>query len=109
MLPTMGDILTVRKSILPELVDDPTEQRFHRPQCSSSVTQGEFAAAQLIPKMLAQCLLVDLELLGAVRLSEAESRSVLDERALVCGRLKFCWHFPFRVAQPRDARALYGK
>jgi FMN-dependent NADH-azoreductase len=28
MLPTMGDILTVRKSILPELVDDPTEQRW---------------------------------------------------------------------------------
>jgi hypothetical protein len=33
-----------------------------------------------------QRLLVDLELLGAVSLSEAESRSVLDERALVCGR-----------------------
>jgi hypothetical protein len=31
--------------------------------------------------MLAQRLLVDLELLGAVSLSEAESRSVLDERA----------------------------
>src|SRR6202043_2142821 len=39
-----------------------------------------------IPEMLAQRLLVDLELLGAVSLSEAESRSVLDERALVCGR-----------------------
>jgi hypothetical protein len=32
-------------------------------------------------------------------LSEAESRSVLDERALVCGRHIFGWYFPFRVAQ----------
>ena len=58
--------------------------------------------------MLAQRLLVDLELLGAVSLSEAESRSVLDERALVCDRHIFGWYFPFRVAQLRDARALYG-
>jgi hypothetical protein len=36
----------------------------------------EFAAAQLVLEMLAQRLLVDLELLGAVSLSEAESRSV---------------------------------
>jgi hypothetical protein len=69
----------------------------------------EFAAAQLFPKMLAQRLLVDLELLGAVSLSEAESRSVLDERALVCGRHIFGWYFPFRVAQLRDARARGGK
>jgi hypothetical protein len=34
----------------------------------------------------------------AVSLSEAESRSVLDERALVCGRHIFGWYFPFRVA-----------
>ena len=44
-----------------------------------------------------------------VGLSEAESRSALDGRALVCGRLIFGWHFPFRVAQLRDARALYGR
>jgi hypothetical protein len=109
MLPTMGDILTVRKSILPELVDDPTEQRFHRPQCSSSVTQGEFAAAQLIPKMLAQCLLADAKLLGDVGLGETKSRGVLNERALGIGRLIFGWHLPFHVAQIRDARALDGK
>jgi hypothetical protein len=69
----------------------------------------EFAAAQLVLEMLAQRLLVDLELLGAVSLSEAESRSVLDERALVCGRHIFGWYFPFRVAQLRDARARGGK
>jgi hypothetical protein len=35
----------------------------------------------------------------------AESRSVLDERALVCGRHIFGWYFPFRVAQlPEAAR-----
>jgi hypothetical protein len=45
----------------------------------------------------------------AVSLSEAESRSVLDERALVCGRHIFGWYFPFRVAQLRDARARGGK
>jgi hypothetical protein len=39
----------------------------------------------------------------------AESRSVLDERALVCGRHIFGWYFPFRVAQLRDARARGGK
>src|SRR3984893_11496134 len=59
--------------------------------------------------MLAQRLLVDLQLLGDVGLSEAESRSVLDERALVCGRHIFGWHFPFRVSQLRDARARGGK
>src|SRR6476646_4384830 len=69
----------------------------------------EFAAAQLVLEMLAQRLLVDLELLGAVSLSEAESRSVLGERALVCGRHIFGWYFPFRVAQLRDARARGGK
>ena len=37
----------------------------------------------------------------AVSLSEAESRSVLDERPLDI----FGWYFPFRVAQLRDARA----
>jgi hypothetical protein len=47
--------------------------------------------------------------LGAVSLSEAESRSVLDERALVCGRHIFGWYFPFRVAQLRDARERGGK
>jgi hypothetical protein len=45
----------------------------------------------------------------AVSLSEAESRSVLDERALVRGRHIFGWYFPFRVAQLRDARARGGK
>ena len=59
--------------------------------------------------MLAQRPLVDLELLGDVGLSEAESRSVLDERSLVCGRHIFGWYFPFRVAQLRDARARGGK
>jgi Sodium/hydrogen exchanger family len=52
---------------------------------------------------------VPVELLGAVSLSEAESRSVLDERALVCGRHIFGWYFPFRVTQLRDARARGGK
>jgi hypothetical protein len=47
--------------------------------------------------MLAQRLLVDLELLGDVGLSDAESRSALDDRALVCGRHIFGWHFPFAV------------
>ena len=42
-------------------------------------------------------------------LRAAESRSVLDERALVCGRHIFGWYFPFRVAQLRDARARGGK
>jgi hypothetical protein len=55
--------------------------------------------------MLAQRLLVDLQLLGDVGLSGAESRSALGERALVCGRHIFGGHFPFRVAQLRDARA----
>ena len=45
----------------------------------------------------------------AVSLSEAESRSVLDERALVCGRHRFGGHFPLLIALLRDARALYGK
>jgi hypothetical protein len=58
---------------------------------------------------LAQRLLVDLELLGAVSLSEAESRSVLDERALGIGGLIFGGHFPLLIALLRDARALYGK
>jgi len=48
--------------------------------------------------------------LGALApLRAAESRSVLDERALVCGRHIFGWYFPFRVAQLRDARARGGK
>jgi hypothetical protein len=42
-------------------------------------------------------------------LRAAESRSVLDESALVCGRHIFGWYFPFRVAQLRDARARGGK
>src|ERR1700730_18147543 len=76
----------------------------------STPTDGfRLAFEQLVPEMLAQHLLVDLELLGAVSLSEAESRSVLDERALVCGRHIFGWYFPFRVAQLRDARAGGGK
>jgi hypothetical protein len=53
--------------------------------------------------------LADVELIGDVSLVDAKSRSVLDEGALIGSRLRFCWHFPFRVAQPRDARALYGK
>jgi hypothetical protein len=43
--------------------------------------------------MLAQRLLVDLQLLGDVGLSDAKSRGVLNERALVCGRHIFGWHF----------------
>jgi hypothetical protein len=39
--------------------------------------------------MLAQRLLVDLQLRGDVGLGEAESRSALDERALSVGRLIF--------------------
>ena len=46
---------------------------------------------------------------GKFGLGDAKSRSVLDERALVCGRHIFGWHFPFRVAQLRDARARGGK
>ena len=46
----------------------------------------EFAAAQLVLEMLAQRLLVDLELIGDFGLGDANGRSVLDERALVCGR-----------------------
>ena len=42
-------------------------------------------------------------------LRAAECRSVLDGRALVCGRHIFGWYFPFRVAQLRDARARGGK
>jgi hypothetical protein len=69
----------------------------------------EFAAVQLFPKMLAQPLLVDLELIGDVGLADAKSRGVLNESALVIGRHIFGGHFPFHVAQLRDARALYGK
>ena len=56
----------------------------------------EFAAAQLFPKMLAQRLLVDLELIGDFGLGDANGRSALDERALFGSRLIFGWHFPFR-------------
>ena len=42
----------------------------------------EFTAAQLIPKMLAQCLLADAKLLGDFGLGETKSRSALNERAL---------------------------
>jgi hypothetical protein len=47
--------------------------------------------------------------IGVVGLGDAESRSALDERALIGSRLIFGWHFPLRVAQPRDARARGGK
>ena len=43
----------------------------------------EFAAAQLSPKMLAQRLLVDLELIGDFGLGDANGRSALDEGALM--------------------------
>ena len=56
----------------------------------------EFAAAQLSPKMLAQRLLVDLELIGDFGLGDANGRSALDEGALFGSRLIFGWHFPFR-------------
>ena len=59
--------------------------------------------------MLAQRLLVDLQLLGDVGLCDSKSRGTLDERALICSRFIFGWHSPFHVAQIRDARALYGK
>jgi hypothetical protein len=47
--------------------------------------------------MFAQRLLVDLQLLGDAGLSEAESRSALDERALGIGRLLFGGHFPLLI------------
>jgi hypothetical protein len=47
----------------------------------------KLAAAQLTPKMLAQRLLADAKLIGDFGLCDAESRSPLDEGALVCGRL----------------------
>jgi hypothetical protein len=53
----------------------------------------EFAAAQLSPKMLAQRLLVDLELIGDFGLGDANGRSALDEGALFGSRLIFGWHF----------------
>jgi hypothetical protein len=68
----------------------------------------EFAAAQLFPKMLAQRLLVDLELIGDFGLGDANGRSVLDERALFGGRLIFGSYFPVPT-QLRDARARGGK
>jgi hypothetical protein len=49
--------------------------------------------------MLAQRLLVDLELIGDFGLGDANGRSVLDERALVCGRHIFSGHFPLRFIQ----------
>ena len=55
----------------------------------------EFAAAQLVPKMLAQRLLVDLELIGDFGLGDANGRSALDEGALFGSRLIFGWHLPF--------------
>jgi hypothetical protein len=64
----------------------------------------EFAAAQLSPKMLAQRLLVDRQMLGDVGLSEAESRSALDEGALFGSRHIFGGHFPLLIALLRDAR-----
>jgi hypothetical protein len=63
----------------------------------------------LVLEMLAQRLLVDLQLLGDVALCDAKSRGTLDERALICSRFIFGWYFPFRVAQLRDARARGGK
>jgi hypothetical protein len=40
---------------------------------------------------------------------KAESRSVLDERALVCGRHIFGSHFPVPCCSTRDARARGGE
>jgi len=69
-----------------------------RPDCVAGALRGarvdfEFAAAQLFPKMLAQRLLVDLELIGDFGLGDANGRSALDEGALFGSRLIFGWHF----------------
>jgi hypothetical protein len=65
----------------------------------------EDSLVQLLVEMLAQRLLVDPQLLGDIGLSEAESRSALNERALGVGRLIFGGHFPLLIALLRDARA----
>ena len=58
----------------------------------------EFAAAQLFPKMLAQRLLVDLELIGDFGLGDANGRSALHKGALFGSRL-------IRLAFPLPRRA----
>jgi hypothetical protein len=64
---------------------------------------------QLFPEMLAQRRLANFKLSGYLGLGDAKSRSTLNKRALGIGRLIFGGHFTFPIAQPRDARALYGK
>jgi hypothetical protein len=39
----------------------------------------------------------------------APGEQIVAKRALICSRFIFGGHFPFHVAQIRDARALYGK
>src|ERR1700731_4710093 len=69
----------------------------------------EFAAAQLIPEMLAQRRLANLKLSSYLGLGDTKGRSALDQRAMGIGRHIFGWHFTFPIAQLRDARALYEK
>jgi hypothetical protein len=52
------------------------------------------------PKMLAQRLLVDLELIGDCGLGDANGRSVLDERALFGSRLIFSGFIPPPAISP---------
>jgi hypothetical protein len=59
--------------------------------------------------MLAQRRLANLKLSSYLGLGDTKGRSALDQRALGIGRHIFGWHFTFPIAQPRDARALYGK
>jgi hypothetical protein len=89
-VPATSTLMLPRMKLLPAA----TGQQPYLLYITRSHVDLEFAAAQLVLEMLApQRLLVDLQLLGAVGLSEAESRSVLDERALVCGRHIFGWYF----------------
>jgi hypothetical protein len=61
--------------------------------------------------MLAQRLLVDLELIGDFGLGDASGRSVLDERALVCGRHIFgpvpCRSTKGRARERRETKVLF--
>jgi hypothetical protein len=69
----------------------------------------EGPAVQLIPEMLAQRRLANLKLSSYLGLGDTKGRSTLHKRALGIGRHIFGGHFTFPIAQPRDARALYGK
>jgi Protein of unknown function (DUF2905) len=69
----------------------------------------KLTAVQLFPEMLAQRRLANLKLSSYLGLGDTKGRSTLHKRALGIGRHIFGGHFTFPIAQPRDARALYGK